>query len=80
MSEPIQDGRQHRYYCRFCAEPLPSGSRELFHPDCLKADKRERMREKRRQERQKFERWLRGQGCSECVAKLLPSEKKGPLA
>ena len=70
VSEPIQEGRQHRYYCRLCAEPLPSGSRELFHLDCLKADKRERMREKRRQERVKFERWFRRERCPECGAKL----------
>ncbi len=58
-----------RHYCRGCGRPLLSRGR-LFHPDCLKADKRRRVREKRREERERTRQWLRKHGCGECQAKF----------
>jgi len=54
------------YFCRGCGGELPSGSRSYFHPECLKADKRRRTREKRAQEREQFARWLRRVPCPRC--------------
>lgn len=56
------------YYCCVCREPLPRGHRNYFHPPCLRADKRRRIREERHREREKFVRWLRRQKCSQCGA------------
>ena len=40
-----------QYFCRGCGKPLPS-ARLHFHPECLKADKARRVRERReRQDR-----------------------------
>ena len=61
---------KRRHYCRGCGGTLALGWRGLFHPDCLKADKRHRTREKRRQEREKFQAWLSQQRCPRCGAKL----------
>ena len=62
--------KSHRYYCRGCGRLLPLGFKGLFHSDCLKADKRRRMREKRRKERERTKQWLRKHGCGECQAKF----------
>lgn len=58
------------YFCRACGGPLPSGGHCLFHPLCLKVDKRRRVAEAREKERRKFEKWLSQQRCPECGAKL----------
>lgn len=58
------------YFCRGCGEPLPSGFEGLFHPACLKADKRRRVREARQKLRGQFERWLSRQRCPDCGTRL----------
>lgn len=62
-------------YCRGCGKPFPAARRSaLFHPLCLKADKRRRVAERRRQEigrREKWlKAWLRRQHCPHCTASL----------
>lgn len=52
QSCPVLDNFQYR--CRACGEPLPPGSRALFHPACLKEDKRHRTQEKRRLEKERI--------------------------
>jgi predicted SprT family Zn-dependent metalloprotease len=43
----------HQYFCRGCGKPLPPDrSRQQFHPECLKADKARRTREKRERRKQ----------------------------
>jgi hypothetical protein len=56
------------YYCCVCREPLHPGRRSNFHSDCLKADKRRRIREERQRERETFVRWLRRQKRPRCGA------------
>ncbi len=58
------------HHCRGCGGLLAPDFKGLFHPDCLKADKRRRMREKRRKEREGTKQWLRKHGCGECQAKF----------
>ena len=58
------------YYCRGCGGPLPQGSPARFHPECLKADKRRRIAERRQRETQQFHKWLRRCRCPECGATL----------
>jgi hypothetical protein len=58
------------YHCRGCGRELPPSKRSLFHPDCLKVDKRRRVQEVRRRERIRFERWLSRQRCPQCGAEL----------
>ncbi len=70
MSNALPDANVTRHYCRGCGRLLPPGFKGLFHPDCLKADKRRRMQEKRRKEREKSWQWLRKHGCGECQAKF----------
>jgi hypothetical protein len=60
-SREITDAIQ--YYCRGCGKPLLSGQRSLFHPECLKRDKRARTQQKRQREREKFEEWLARRKC-----------------
>jgi hypothetical protein len=62
--------RSHHYYCRGCGTPLPTGRRYLFHPDCLTADERRRIQEKRRQEKERIWTWLKKYECTECQAKF----------
>lgn len=59
-----------RYYCRRCSKPLPAGWQGLFHPDCLKTDKRRRVQEQREKERRKFQKWLSRQECPKCGARF----------
>ncbi len=66
-------GRQ--YHCRGCGKQLTLGWRALFHPDCLNADKRHRIREKRRREREKIWKWLRKDGCAGCQANFRSQER-----
>lgn len=76
-----------QYRCRACGEPLPPGSRALFHKTCLKNDKQRRTQEKRRLEKEQSLRLLRKIRCQHCgkVAveddshKPVESPKKGPV-
>ncbi len=70
MTKLRQDERRPQHYCSGCGELLPPRRKGFFHPDCLKADKRERMREKRRCEGEKLMTWLRRLRCPECGARL----------
>jgi hypothetical protein len=54
------------HFCRGCGRELPLGSRNYFHPECMKADKRRRIRERRAREREQFARWLRHVPCPHC--------------
>ena len=64
------------YFCRGCGQPLPAAWHALFHPECLKADKRRRTQEKRRLERARLQQWLHRQRCPQCgatMAETLPN-------
>jgi hypothetical protein len=69
LSEEADLTIAHCHFCRGCGQPLPPGSRRLFHPDCLKADKRRRVREQRQQQYELFARWLLQQSCPKCGAR-----------
>lgn len=69
MSQHHRKSEAH-YYCRGCGQQLPPGWRGLFHAECLKADKRRRVREKRDREREMFQAWLGRQSCPNCGALL----------
>ena len=64
----LGEDQEHHYFCRGCGRPLPPGSRAQFHKECLRADKRHRVREQRRLEERLFKVWLRKQICSKCGA------------
>ena len=70
------------YFCRGCGDPLPSDWHGQFHPECLKADKRQRTQEKRRLERARLQQWLQRQRCPQCGAVFTrtPSPPAGTLA
>ncbi len=72
VSEKLTEGANltpaHHHFCRGCGQPLITGSRSLFHPECLKEDKRRRVRQQRKQQYELFARWLRKQTCSKCGA------------
>lgn len=70
MSELGQGAGPAQSHCRGCGRLLPLGWRGLFHPDCLKVDKRRRVRQKRRLDRERFERWLGRLRCPECGSRL----------
>lgn len=57
---------QRRYYCRGCGQPLVAGVRSHFHRECLKSDKKERVRKQRRLEQMRFEAWLQRRQCPKC--------------
>ena len=57
------------YFCRGCGQPLPLGTRRLFHADCLKADKVRRVHHQRQQQHELFAYWLRKQICPKCGAR-----------
>jgi len=73
VSEKLTEGANltpaRHHFCRGCGQPLMPGSRRLFHPDCLKEDKRRRVRQQRQQQYEQFARWLRQQTCPNCGAK-----------
>ena len=54
------------HFCRGCGGELLRSSRSYFHPECMKADKRRRTRERRAREREQFARWLREVPCPHC--------------
>jgi hypothetical protein len=60
---------ESRYYCRGCGRVLSPGLRSHFHRECLRFDKRERVREQRRREQERFKRLLEKQRCLNCGAK-----------
>ena len=57
------------YYCRGCGRSLPRGFRGHFHKECLGADKRRRIRLRRKKEQIRFEAWLSQQHCNVCGAR-----------
>jgi hypothetical protein len=58
------------HFCRACGDALAPGSRNVFHSQCLRADKRRRTREERQRERERFGKWLSRQVCPRCGAQL----------
>jgi hypothetical protein len=70
--------REHEYYCRGCGQPLAKDFPGLFHPACLRIDKRHRTREKRRVMREEIGKRLRGLGCPNCGANLGSGARSGP--
>jgi hypothetical protein len=69
-SELPGENRPAAYYCRGCGDALPQGNSARFHPECLKADKRRRIAERRQRETQRFHKWLRRRKCTNCGASL----------
>jgi hypothetical protein len=67
-SSSSEDQQGPRYYCRGCGKPLSPGVRSHFHKDCLRSDKRARVREQRRREQERYKRWFRNQRCPKCGA------------
>lgn len=57
------------HFCRGCGAKLPIGFRGHFHKQCLRVDKRNRIRKQREQERERCERWLQKQYCGNCGAR-----------
>jgi hypothetical protein len=68
--ELLEGIRPPAYYCRGCGGALPQGSLARFHPECLKADKRRRIAERRQREAQRLYRWLQRRKCLDCGATL----------
>jgi len=68
---------EHAYFCRGCGLPLPPGSRILFHEECLKQDKRLRVRKQRQRQHEQFARWLRQQTCRKCGARWTEVRAEG---
>lgn len=73
----------HQYFCRGCGKPLPLG-RSQFHPECLKADKARRVRERRERQDVVFATRLARLRCPHCgeqyVAAKQPSDVSQGLA
>jgi|HubBroStandDraft_6_1064221.scaffolds.fasta_scaffold10466_5 hypothetical protein len=65
----VRIGQRYRYCCA-CRGKLPATFKGFYHPDCLREDKRFRMRKKRERERQQFEALLRRHKCSHCGHRL----------
>lgn len=59
-----------RHFCRGCGLALPQNSAALFHSACLRADKRRRVRERRRQERVALASELEKMACPNCGVRL----------
>ena len=57
-------------HCRGCGRPLSPALRSHFHSECLRSDKRQRVREQRRREQERFKRLLEKQRCLSCGAKF----------
>lgn len=69
-SEPPGEIQPASYYCRGYGGLLPQGSPARFHPNCLKADKRRRIAERRQREARRLRAWLRRRKCPNCGATL----------
>lgn len=62
-----QESHQERsHFCRGCGSKLPINFNGLYHKECLREDKRRRIREQRHREQEKFRRWLGKQQCPRC--------------
>jgi hypothetical protein len=81
MHERIGTHRPERYCCA-CRKKLPPKSKGFFHQECLRVDKCWRMREKREQERQRFQDLLRRHKCPQCGHALggAPANRKETVA
>ena len=71
-----RDMQGAQYYCRGCGEKLPPDGQAQFHPECLKADKRRRTREKRRLEQERALAWLERQKCPACGSAIRQEPKR----
>jgi hypothetical protein len=70
-----------QHFCRGCGQPLPQGSKQLFHTGCLAEDKRHRVRQQRQKQREQFTCWLLQQTCQKCGARygeMGPSSRTAP--
>ena len=67
------------YFCRGCGARLPLGFRGHFHRECLRADKRRRVSERRKSEHERFTKWLRRQRCGKCGAKYGDCRPEHPV-
>jgi hypothetical protein len=65
-----------QYYCRGCGGRLPPDGQAQFHPECLKADKRLRTREKRQLEQERLLAWLERQRCPACGSAIRLEPKR----
>jgi len=65
------------YYCRGCGEKLPPDGHAQFHPECLRADKRRRIQEKRRLEHERLLIWLARQKCPLCGSAMHEDPQHG---
>ncbi len=63
---PDKDEQKQLYFCRGCGSALPDGFRGHFHKDCLRADKQRRVRNRRRQESERFAAWAQRIQCPHC--------------
>jgi hypothetical protein len=68
-SQPSLRTEEPGYFCRGCGDQLPPGFRGHFHTECLRADKRRRVRSRRAQEQLRFKQWLQKVACPRCGAK-----------
>ena len=66
-----------QYHCRGCGEKLPPNCYALFHPECLKADKRLRTQEKRSLESERRSAWFARQKCLVCNSVMSQQSKRG---
>src|ERR1035438_3255197 len=76
-SSSAAEQSQRRYYCRGCGRPLPPGLRSHFHRECLRIDKRERVREQRQREKAQLEALLHKQRCLNCGARYGDQRSNG---
>ena len=60
-----EDAKQ-TYFCRGCGFRLQPGFRGHFHKECLRADKRRRVKGQRQREQKRFQAWLQHQHCLKC--------------
>ena len=75
--EPSSDLQRRRYYCRGCGGQLPSGVRAHFHKECLRSDKRERVREQRLREEKRFKARLLKECCPKCGTRYIDQRPEG---
>lgn len=59
----------HRYFCRGCGKPLEN-TKASFHAECLEKDKRWRIREQDRRDRDRLAELLAGLHCPTCGESL----------
>jgi hypothetical protein len=66
LASPDKNEQRQVYFCRGCGIALPEGFRGHFHKDCLRADKQRRVRNRRRQEGERFAAWAQRINCPHC--------------